>query len=252
MSDRALAAGFVLAIWWLSTGIVLKLVWLGRSAFTIVASSVLALEGLAAIVLYCRSETPAAAYVSFCGALAVWAWHELMFLLGIVTGPRKVACPDGARGWRRFSYATEAIIHHEIALALTLFAVIGLTWGRSNQIGTSTFAVLWAMRLSAKLNVFLGVRNLAVQFVPERLRYLISYFRCARMNWLMPASIALATAVVIRIGVASASQGATAFERVGRTLVATLLGLAVLEHVFLALPLPDAVLWRWANLRLEA
>lgn len=31
----------------------------------------------------------------------------------------------------------------------------------------------------------------------------------------------------------------------GGTLVATMLGLGLLEHVFLAVPLPDAMLWRW-------
>ena len=39
---------------------------------------------------------------------------------------------------------------------------------------------------------------------------------------------------------------ATAFAVVGWTLVATLLALAILEHWFLVLPLPDAALWNWA------
>jgi putative photosynthetic complex assembly protein 2 len=131
-------------------------------------------------------------------------------------------------------------------LALTLLLLAAVTWGKPNQIGTSTFLVLWVMRLSAKLNVFLGVRNLTEQFVPEHMRYLLSYFRRARMNWLMPVSLVAASAVVVQLACDSLSVDATMFVSVGRALVATLLALAVVEHVFLSLPLPDALLWRWA------
>jgi putative photosynthetic complex assembly protein 2 len=102
------------------------------------------------------------------------------------------------------------------------------------------------MRLSAKFNVFLGVRNLTEQFVPAHLRYMLGYFRRARMNPLMPVSIVVASAVVARLLGHALTADATPFVVVGRTLVATLLGLAVVEHAFLAVPVPDAVLWRWA------
>ena len=36
------------------------------------------------------------------------------------------------------------------------------------------------MRQSAKLNLFLGVRNLGVEFLPQHLRYLQSFFRGVR------------------------------------------------------------------------
>lgn len=100
------------------------------------------------------------------------------------------------------------------------------------------------MRVSAKLNVFLGVRNVTEQFVPGHLRYLLTYFRRARMNPLMPFSLIVGGAIALRLALlpADAGQGVV----VGRTLVATILALAVVEHVFLAVPLPDAMLWRWA------
>jgi len=248
MNEHVQAALFVLGVWWLSTGIVLGMVWLRRSTFkvSVAAVSALAVAGLYGLLWSSQRETAGAAYVAFSSALCVWAWHELTFLLGIVTGSRKTACPPDAQGWRRFGFATAAVIHHEVALALTLVAVVALTWGQPNQVGTWTFLVLWVMRLSAKLNVFLGVRNLSEEFVPDHLRYLLSYFRRARMNALMPVSIVLASAVVVRLGAESLSDGATSFVLVGRTLVATILALAVVEHVFLAVPVPDALLWRWA------
>jgi putative photosynthetic complex assembly protein 2 len=180
-------------------------------------------------------------------ALLVWGWHELTFLLGLVTGPRKTACPPGARGFERFRLATATLIHHELALTFTGLAVIALCWRAPNQVGTWTYGVLWIMRLSAKLNVFLGVRNLSVQLIPERLRYLVSYFRTGRASWLLPLSIAASSYVLFQLLDGLLAAEVTPLERVERTLPAALLGLAVLEHVVLAVPLPDALLFRWAT-----
>ena len=248
MSDLAVAALFVLAVWWASTGVVLKLVWLDRRTFrsSVAALGALAVASLGGIVWSCRLETTRAAYVAFGCALAVWAFHELTFLLGMVTGPRTLPCPPEARGWRRFVLATQVVIHHEIALAVTLVAVVALTWKQPNQVATQTFLVLWVMRLSAKLNVFLGVRNLTEQFVPDHLRYLIGYFRRARLNPLMPISVIAGSLVALRLVGSALAEDASPFGVASRALVATLLGLAVLEHIFLAIPLPDALLWRWA------
>ena len=248
MNDHALAAFFVLAVWWLSTCLVLWMVWLGR-AWVRYSVSVFALLGLVgAVGLYATSktETTTSAYLAFASALAVWGFHELTFLLGIVSGPRKTPCPPEARGWNRFVYSTLVVIHHEVLLAATMLAVVTLTWRSPNQVGTWTFFVLWIMRLSAKLNVFLGVRNLSEQFVPDHLRYMVSYFRRARMNPLMPVSVVVGGAFAVRLGTSVVAGDAPQAVLVGQTLVASILMLAVVEHVFLAVPVPDAVLWRWA------
>lgn len=246
MNSIVFAVGFVLLSWWFSTGLILVLNGLPRSTFpySLGATSALALSGLAALVLGSRSTTPAAAYVGFCGALAMWAWHELTFLLGIITGPRKTPCPPDAQGWKRFRYATEVVIHHQLALAGSVVLVVLLTWHQPNQVGAQTLLVLWVMRLSAELNVFLGVRNLTEEFVPMRLRYMLSYFRRRRLNALMPLSVFAGSAAVIWL--ARQAAVAPAFMAIAQTLVAAILALAVIEHIFLALPVPDAVLWRWA------
>jgi putative photosynthetic complex assembly protein 2 len=245
MNDCALAALFVMAVWWISTVVVLRMVWHGRSKVTLTAFSVLAVGGLVALFITSRLQSTGSAYLAFSSAIVVWGWHELVFLQGIVTGPRRIACPPNVCGWRRFRYATAVVIHHELALAGTLMLIVALTWGRPQQVGTETFTVLWVMRLSAKLNVFLGVRNLTEQFVPHHLAYMLSYFRRARANWLMPLSLLIATAVLVRMA-ATVPAGSTALVVVGRALVGTILALAVLEHIFLALPVPDASLWQWA------
>ena len=58
-------------------------------------------------------------------------------------------------------------------------------------------------------------------------------------------------AVLAHNALAPAADG---FGVTGYTLVATILTLAVVEHLCLVLPLPDAWLWRWVvkDLRQEA
>lgn len=246
--EIAFAVFFVVGVWWLGTAVILKLVWLGRESARprVIGLGLVAVASLVAITYASREPSSRAAYLSFLGTIAVWAFHELVFLLGFVTGSRKTACPSSARGLLRFLYATEVLLHHELSLAATFVLIIGLTWQAPNTVAAEVFAVLWIMRLSAKLNVFLGVRNLADSFIPEHLRYLLTYVRRARLNPLMPVSLLLAggATVVLSLGIAEESR---TFVVVGRTLVTSLLALAFVEHVFLALPVPDAWLWRWAT-----
>jgi len=256
MSDHVTAALVVVLAWWASTGVVLRLVWMAPRTRP-VSVGILSLLGAAALVVVhqtASTATASGAYLAFAGALAIWAWHELVFLLGWITGPRRGPCPPGVKGWRRFRYATEVLIHHELALFASLVLVVAATWGAVNQVATYTFGVLWVMRLSAKLNVFFGVRNLTQEFVPPHLRYLTSYFVRAPFNPLMPASLLLGAAGVAWLAAPALASGAGVFIVTGHTLVATILTLAVVEHLCLVLPLPDAWLWRWVvkDLRREA
>jgi putative photosynthetic complex assembly protein 2 len=100
------------------------------------------------------------------------------------------------------------------------------------------------MRQSAKLNIFLGVRNLGESFLPEHLSYLKSYFRCRPMNWLFPISVTVATGAAI-IAWWQLSEATDAFRITGLALVGTMLALGALEHWLLVLPIPSDVLWRW-------
>lgn len=247
MNDCALAVLVVVGAWWLSTGVVLRVVWLPTRTHrtSLAVFSALALLGGWAALRASELPTTAGAYVGFAAALSLWGWHEAAFLLGAVSGPRKEPCRDGLAGWARFREATATVIHHELALAATLVALVAATWGAPNQVATGVFAVLWAMRLSAKLNVFSGVRNISEEFVPAHLRYLTSYFRRRRFNPLMMLSLgASAVALYAAVG-AVLSTDVGRFGALQATLIATMLGLGMLEHVFLAVPLPDALLWRW-------
>lgn len=101
------------------------------------------------------------------------------------------------------------------------------------------------MRLSSKLNLFLGVRNLFESFLPDHLRYLRSYFRRRAMNALFPVSVAGGGIVAVLLWQRALADESSAFIGVQATFLAALMTLAILEHLFLVLPLPSAALWQW-------
>jgi putative photosynthetic complex assembly protein 2 len=243
----ALAVGFTVLVWWASTGAILYLDGLPRRTFpwTMAATSGVAVLALWGLWYSSGRTTVAGAYCGFACAILVWAWQEVAFLLGYVTGPRRGPCPPGLAGWARARAAFQTVAHHELALVALALAVVAVTWERPNQTGPWTYAVLWAMRQSAKLNVFLGVRNLNADFLPEHLRYLQTYFVRAPMNALFPVSMAAATLVAIPLWQAVLAPGASPFALASGALVASLLTLAIVEHALLVLPVPAERLWSW-------
>jgi putative photosynthetic complex assembly protein 2 len=248
MDSLWIAAAFAIFMWWFSTGIVLLLDTLPRTTFrwSLLLSSGLAVAALLGLAHTSQQTTLAGAYCAFTCALLLWGWHELSFLTGWITGPRRTALPAGVRGWPRFVASVQAILWHELAILAMGGLVVFITWGAPNQVGTATFALLWVMRVSAKLNLFLGVRNLSEEFLPPHLAYLASFFRRRRMNALLPLSVAGGLVAVLMLAAAARVPAVPPAVAVGHTLVATLLLLAVVEHLLLVLPLPSTWLWRWA------
>jgi putative photosynthetic complex assembly protein 2 len=245
--DYALPFVFTVFVWWASTGAILYLDGLPRRTFPRTMTAVTAVAALAVWGLWYSSglTTVAGAYCGFTCAILIWAWQEVAFLLGYVTGPRRGPCPDGLRGLARARVALQAVAHHELALVVLAVAVAVASWERPNQTGMWTYLVLWTMRQSAKLNVFLGVRNLNADFLPPHLKYLQTYFVRAPMNALFPVSVAASTLAAIPLWQAAIAPGATPFAVASTTLVAALLTLAILEHWLLVLPLPAERLWSW-------
>jgi putative photosynthetic complex assembly protein 2 len=247
MFDYALPVLFVLLAWWFSTGAILYLDGLPRRTFRWSMGGMTALLALSFYGLSATADdvSEAGAYVAFACALGVWGWQEMAFLMGYVTGPRRGNCPPGATGLRRFVFATQTILHHEIALAVAGTAVCALSWGAANKVGAWTFLILWVMRLSAKLNLFLGVRNTGAEMLPVHLRHLATYFARRPMNLLFPVTVTLATVAAgfLWNDVAAIGPDGTGFA--AGVLLGTLLTLAILEHWFLVVPLPVNALWAW-------
>jgi len=248
MPDLALAALFAVFIWWFSTGLILLLDNLPRGTFrwSLVISSAVALAALAGLLHTAGQTTVAGTYCAFTCALLVWGWHELSFLTGWITGPRTQPLPQGLAPVPRFWSAVQTILWHELGILAMAGLIIAITWGQPNQTGTWTFLVLWAMRTSAKLNLYYGVRNLSEEFLPPHLIYLQSYFRRRAMNWFFPWSVTAACAVLAWLVALAVALQTPPIQALGLTLVGTMLALAILEHAFLVLPINATAMWRWA------
>ena len=248
MSSPLAAIAFAALFWWLSTGVILWLMGvrrIGRRAIMAMATAGLALA-MGGLALIGDDVTMGGAYAGFCLGVAVWGWHELSFLLGVVTGPRKAPGDPKAAPWVRFRQATATLIHHELAIAANGIALVAMLWNAPNQIGLCTFLVLWGMRLSAKANIFLGVPNLTIEFIPPHLAYLQSYFRKGPPTRAFAFSIAAGVAVVALFAQKAISAAPGDLWSAGGALVAALAALGVIEHFFLILPVRDSALWAWA------
>jgi putative photosynthetic complex assembly protein 2 len=248
MADSVLALGFAIFIWWFSTGIVILLNRMSRSAITrsLVLSSMLCVAALIGLSHTAQQTSVAGAYCAFTCALLAWGWNELSFLTGWITGPRTTALPKGTQGWPRFVESFRAVLWHELGILLVGVAIVAITWDAPNQVGTGTYLVLWVMRTSAKLNLFFGVRNLSEEFLPPHLAYLESFFRRRPINSFFFFAVTAASACLCLLVLGATDPLSTPAQVVGYTLVATMLALAIVEHFLLVLPLDTTALWRWA------
>lgn len=237
-----------IAIWFVATGLV---AWAdNRDAKTfprsILIGGIGGITGLIVIFVASQSVSVLAVYAAFVGALMVWGWHEIGFLTGAAAGPRREPASPGLTGARRFAEATATVIHHEVVLALTALLLISLSWNAVNQIGATVFVLLFGLRLSAKINMFVGVPNSTAEMLPPHLDYLKTYFGQNRMTWLLGASIFAIAAAAAWFGSLALQADLGSAEMVGASLLTTLCLLGALEHAFLALPFRDGMLWGWA------
>jgi putative photosynthetic complex assembly protein 2 len=245
------AAGLIAVfVWWASTGAIL---WRVRRAdnqggdhhlWSALLGLPLLLGGFGGIHATSGDTTTFGAYGAFFSAIAVWGWIELAFLSGVVTGPNRAACPPGATLPERFLRSVGTIAWHEAALIGMLVAIALVEDDASHPFALWTFSVLFFARVSAKLNLFLGVPSINTAFLPGTLSHLPSHFRVARMNVFFPFAVSALTFAAAcwmeRIHDAP-SEGIA----VGFALLTALTLLALLEHWFMVLPLPDDRLWRW-------
>lgn len=252
VSDVALAALFAVLCWWIGTGVIL---WLDRLPAQSFRWSMLGWTFLLGLSFWgvstsMKSVSDAHAYLGFGCVIIMWGWHELAFLTGTLTGPRKIAMDEGATGVKRFEQALMVMLHHELALLLNFGVLCAMQVGQTNHIALCTFALLWCMRVSAKLNLFFGVTENGADYLPAHLKYLASYFRQRKMTWWFVVSV---TASILTWGwlVVQAMVGAVEMTT-GWVMLASLLTLAIVEHALMIFPLPLQRIWGWAMSRTSA
>jgi putative photosynthetic complex assembly protein 2 len=235
-----------LALWWVSTGVIVRLDSLDRRTFG--RSMALASAVLLLVFWFARQSsgqtTTGAAYVAFASGLIAWGWQLLSFYTGFVTGPRQSPCPPNCRGVVRFVEAARTSLYHELAAVLGFLALLALTYGQPNRLALWTYLLLWWMHQSAKLNAFLGVPNLGEDMLPDHLAYLGSFMRRRSMNPLFPFSVTASTIATTLLFERALRAEATAFEITSNLMLAVLMALAVAEHWFLVVPIDANAMWR--------
>ena len=248
MAAYAGPAIYALLLWWFSTGLILLLDHAPRRThpWSMAGASLALAAAFVAIRASASDASATGAYTAFTAALVVWGWQEMSYYMGFVSGPRPAACAPNLRGLDRFFAALATSLWHEFAIVIGGLAILALVWGNPNKFALWTYGMLVVMNLSARLNLFLGVRNLYAEFLPDHLGYLACYLTRKPMNLLFPVSVSLGTVAAAFLGRAALDDAVLAHEVVGFTVLATLMALATLEHWFLMLPLPSSELWRWS------
>lgn len=247
MSEFAAPSAFAVLVWWFTTGLILFLDGLAPASFrwSMAGATAALLAATYCLGLSAADASVNGAYTAFTCAILVWGWLEMSFLMGYITGPRKQACIEHCSRWRHFAHATQAIIYNEVAILIGAIGIFLATRNEPNKVALWTYLILWSMRLSAKLNLFLGVPNLGEKFLPAHLEYLKGFFRKKPMNFLFPFSVTIATLATMLL-ISKYLVAGDAFQSTSYALEISLLALAVLEHWFMMLPLPSERLWIWA------
>ena len=248
MSSPWIASLIAIFVWWFSTGAILVAVRradrLGTHGMTVFMGLPLLALGAWAVNSSLADVSVYGAYLGFAGALAIWGWIELAFLAGVITGPQREDCPSGLAPGDRFFRAFSTVAYHELALTLGLWGLVMASVGAENRIAVAIYLVLFLARILAKLNLFYGVPRINLEFVPDRLVYLKSYFRRGPVTLAFPIAITVLTALLAVCAERLWTAGSEVTV-VGFALLTAMAALALLEHWLMVVPLPDAKLWRW-------
>lgn len=249
MASYILPPLYAAFIWWFSTGAVLLLVGMSKrfDVWRLIAAATFLAVSFYGLVASSGDTRASGAYIAFTCTILLWGAQEIAFLTGWVTGPRPVACPPDARGLRRFSLAIQAILYHEILLLACGAAIAFLTWDSANQIALWTFAALWVLRQSSKINLFLGVPVTNEQLMPDAVSFLKSFFSSRSVSAFFPLSVTIATSVLVLMIQRLTDGSLSSFQIAGLALVSALFALGILEHWFMLLPLPAITLWGWGT-----
>jgi putative photosynthetic complex assembly protein 2 len=248
MTSPWVASFLAIFAWWFSTGVILMVVRradrAGNHGMMVFMALPMVALGAWAVHASLTDLSATGAYLGFAGALAIWGWIELAFLAGVITGPQREECPPYVTGRDRFYRAFQTVAYHELALTLGLWGLVIASDGAENRIALATYLLLFLARILAKLNLFFGVPRINLEFVPDRLEHLKSYFRRGSVTLAFPIAITVLTALLAIC--AERLWGAQSdVALVGFALLTALAALALLEHWLMVVPLPDAKLWRW-------
>lgn len=231
------AVVLVFLFWWLATGLLLGLPRdpLGREAAAVVAS-LLGGAGLGLTMIVRQDNSPRGAAIGFLAGGTLWGWVQAALYGGWLVGPGIVhpPVPSGDR-----LADAMAVLHatswNEVASIGVLVLAAGLGSKAPNRMPFWTVLLFWTAHQAARLNIFFGVSNLDASLLPEHLAFLAAFVGPRSNTPLLWLTVLLWSGLTVWL-VRRARSSGSGFQRQGALLLATLAGLAALEHALLGMP----------------
>lgn len=246
-----LPAIYTIILWWFTTGIIIAVYRRTQGFKRLYFAGATVALGVALVGLYLTREVTHVTdvYVAATCGIVIWGWQIASYYLGFITGPFGKQVPDS--GWNRslterFRLALYFSIYHEVLSVATAGAIALLTWSGGNHWGFWMYVALWFMHASAKLNVFLGVRNFRIDILPNEMQHLSELLGKRHSNALFPFSILIASAIVVVLVYQGFTTDSSMTYATGVIMIATMMALGILEHWMLVLPLPSGF-WSFGN-----
>lgn len=227
------AVARVIGFWWLATGIIVAL---QRNSATrwvaLVGATALGIFGFRLLLRSRDDRTSAGAERAFLGGALLWLFVAATFYGGWIVGPPLEALTDEGPGLRTAALAIRATAYHEL-LGVALISLAYAIHGR-NPVGWVVLAIFWGADQIARVNIFLGVNNPGIQFLPADLAFLGAFFGPPRNSWLLLPTVVAAFAVA-GWTLRRASRAIEPFARSRDALAGILLALAALEFAVLGM-----------------
>lgn len=239
---------YTIFLWWFTTGVIIAVYDQSPRIIRIcfVGATVVLLGALGGVYLTREMAHMSGVYLAFTCGVLLWGWQTASYYLGFVTGPKRQqdALQQDQNLLTRFWLALQSSLYHELLVAGFALLLAGLTWSYPNRWALWIFLALWGMHSSAKLNVFFGVRNFRIDFLPRHLHYLDALLEKRPYNLLFLISITAAPSVALVLLYRAVAPGTPPEQTTGLLLVMTMIILGILEHLLLVLPIPTT-LWGW-------
>ncbi|MBC8086594.1 MAG: DUF3623 family protein [Phycisphaerae bacterium] len=224
----------VIGFWWAATGVTLAMQRSPlASTASLAISSVLAIAGVLLIVRTRNELTVQGARLAFLGSSLIWWWCSTLFYSGVgINISTNVV--EGPRTWELAMQAIAATLRADLVGVFALVAVALIVRRQSNRLALWTLLAFWITLQTAKLNVFMGVRNSGADWLPVHLERLIQFFGPPVNSWLLPTTV-IALSVWFVVVARKAQSARSSYAKHACAMIAFLVALAVLEHVFLGL-----------------
>lgn len=238
---------YAVFLWWFTTGLIIVVYdrsrWLTQLCYAGMTMGMM-LAVLAFVATRNMTDMNAILIALTCGVV-IWGWQVAGYYLNFVTGESADVTDDNQLSLRhRFWLALNSGIHHELMALVFAIGMIILTWSSPNKWGMWVYVALWLMHASAKLNVFFGVRNFHIEFLPQHLHHIERLLEHRQYNAFFPFSVVVASSVVLVLFFRAVYPPIVETQSAGYLAIATLIALGILEHCLLVLPVPST-LYGW-------